>query len=74
MISTQKIIAKAKEYSTEGGKCKGSLKEDLAFTAGAMWMRKIMIDEACEVIDVMTEGRLGKRFLNEFRQHLEEEK
>lgn len=41
------------------------------FEAGAEWMQKKMIDKACSILEDMTEGRLGKRFISEFKNKLE---
>lgn len=43
------------------------------FVKGAEWADKTMIDKAVKILDEMTEKRLGKRFLKEFRTYLEEE-
>lgn len=41
-----------------------------AFEAGAEWMQNTMIDKTCSILEDMTEGRLGKRFINEFKNKL----
>ena len=40
------------------------------FIAGAKWADKTMIDKACSILEDMTEGRLGKRFISEFKNKL----
>lgn len=42
------------------------------FTKGALWADKTMIEKACEVLDDLTENRLGDAFLKDFRKRLEE--
>ena len=41
-----------------------------AFQDGATWADKTMIEKACSILEDMTEGRLGKRFINEFKNKL----
>lgn len=45
--------------------------DEKTFKEAVEWADKTMIEKACRVLDEMTEGRLGKRFLNEYRKHLE---
>ena len=40
------------------------------FIAGAEWADKTMIEKACSILEDMTEGRLGKRFISEFKNKL----
>ena len=42
------------------------------FTKGALWADKTMIEKACEVLNDLTENRLGDSFLKDFRKRLEE--
>ena len=34
------------------------------------WARKEVIEKACSILEDMTEGRLGKRFISEFKNKL----
>ena len=34
------------------------------------WARKDLLDKACSILEDMTEGRLGKRFISEFKNKL----
>ena len=40
------------------------------FVVAAQWADKTMIEKACSILEDMTEGRLGKRFINEFKNKL----
>ena len=40
------------------------------FIEGAKWADKTIIEKACSVLEDMTEGRLGKRFISEFKNKL----
>lgn len=40
------------------------------FIEGAKWADKTMIEKACSILEDMTEGRLGKGFINEFKNKL----
>lgn len=39
-------------------------------TDAIKWADKTMIDKACSILEDMTEGRLGKRFISEFKNKL----
>ena len=34
------------------------------------WTRKEVIEKACDILEYMTGGRLGKRFISEFKNKL----
>ena len=38
----------------------------------AEWMKEKMIEKACSILEDMTEGRLGKRFISEFKNKLKD--
>ena len=40
------------------------------FIDGAKWADKTMIDKACSILEDMTDGKLGKRFISEFKNKL----
>lgn len=50
----------------------GSCDFQVGVIYGVKHADKTMIEKACNVLDDLTEGRLGNRFLNEFRKNLEE--
>ena len=41
-----------------------------AYIAGAEEQKRIDIDKACSILEDMAEGRLGKRFISEFKNKL----
>ena len=45
MSRMKERIAMSKVYSTEDGKCKGTLAEELAFVAGALWADKTILEK-----------------------------
>ena len=40
------------------------------FSDAIEWAREKIIDKACSILEDMTEGRLGKRFISEFKNKL----
>lgn len=40
------------------------------FIEGAKWADETMIEKACSILEDMTEGRLGERFISEFKNKL----
>ena len=40
------------------------------FSDAIEWARKEVIEKACSILEDMTEGRLGKRFISEFKNKL----
>lgn len=41
-----------------------------AFLVGAKWADETMIDKACSILEDMTDGKLVKRFISEFKNKL----
>lgn len=64
----QKDILRAAGYYYNDKMC---ALERIAFVKGAEWADKTMIERSCEVLDYMTEGRLGEQFMTEFKKALE---
>ena len=40
------------------------------FSDAIEWARRELIDKACDILEYMTGGRLGKRFISEFKNKL----
>ena len=40
------------------------------FSDAIEWVRKEVIEKACDILEYMTGGRLGKRFISEFKNKL----
>ena len=72
------IEERAKEYASKKGDISLSpiYNEALAriyeegYMAGAKEQNRIDIDKACSILEDMAEGRLGKRFISEFKNKL----
>ena len=56
-------VAFAKWYSKNGNGIP-------TFSDAIEWARKEVIEKACSILEDMTEGRLGKRFISEFKNKL----
>lgn len=77
-MKTKTIEERAKEYASKKGdislspiynEALASVYEE-AYIAGAEEQKRIDIDKACSILEDMAEGRLGKRFISEFKNKL----